>query len=142
MSLKDKPDGSPKPISSSSKKGPLHRATLEKFQAIRTEQIQLLSKHYNLPLKYVPRKFEVFKTFVVFRDIAEVPENISENESTADDVQGPMINEETPPPDAGIIVSAAVQGLYQWIAKNENQLTLDKGDIVKVSRKYVIFYLH
>lgn len=49
-----------------------------------------------------------------------------------------MINEETPPPDAGIIVSVAVQGLYQWIAKNENQLTLDKGDIIKVSRKYVI----
>lgn len=48
-----------------------------------------------------------------------------------------MINEETPPPDAGIIVSLAVQGLYQWIAKNENQLTLDKGEIVKVSRKYV-----
>lgn len=70
-----------------------------------------------------------------------MPENISENESTADDVQGPVINEETPPPDAGIIVSVAVQGLYQWVAKNENQLTVDKGEIVKVSRKYVIFRL-
>lgn len=56
-----------------------------------------------------------------------------------EDIGGPTVNEETPPLDAGTIASLAVQGLYQWSAKNENQLSLNKGDIIRVSRKYVIF---
>ncbi len=74
----------------------------------------------------------------------EVPENMSENDLWAIEesrrISAPSAAAafgETPSLEAGYIVSLAVQALQQWSATNENQLSLNKGDIIRVTRKYV-----
>ena len=68
-----------------------------------------------------------------------MPENVSEHEVGVDDA-GPAVTDETPSLEAGSVASLAVQGLYRWTAKNENQVSLAKGDIIRVSRKCVSFF--
>ncbi|XP_065226196.1 intersectin-2 isoform X2 [Planococcus citri] len=74
-------------------------------------------------------------------DIAEVPENISDNGSALEEGFGPAVSGEGPvDKDVGTAVNVTAQALYSWKARNDSQISFNKGDMVLVSRQQDNWY--
>lgn len=74
------------------------------------------------------------------REIAEVPENVSDAGSLGG--EGPTVDPIVPTLGLGTVCNIRVTAIYSYRPTTQQHLTFDKDEVLTVSEQQVIFYSH